>query len=367
VALLAARLGPGYHPVILTGEVGPLEGDMTYYAQELGVKPLVLPGLGRELRLFTDHRLVWSLYRIFRAEKPAVVHTHTAKAGALGRLAAWFAGVPVIVHTFHGNVLRGYFGGLKSRLFLWVERLLAHVTDQIVTLGELQRKEILDMGVGTPDRVAVVPLGMELDAFMALPRRPGTLRSRLGLEASCRLVGIVARLVPIKGHRMFLSAARRVALSCPGVHFVVVGDGELRSELESAVVELGLSGRVHFTGWIRDLKSVYPDLDCLALASANEGLPTAILEAQASAVPVVATRVGSVPDLVEDGRSGWLVAPGDAEALAAAIERVLADPERAARMASEARERVGRYSIGRLLDDVDRLYGRLLEAKEGES
>jgi glycosyltransferase involved in cell wall biosynthesis len=361
VSLLASRLPASYAATVLTGHVGPHEGDMTYYARERGVEPVVIDGLGRELKPITDIGLVMRLYRMFRRERPSIVHTHTAKAGAVGRLAAWLARVPVIVHTFHGHVLRGYFGPTKERVFLGIERNLARITDAIITLGDHQRAEILNFGIGHAEKVVAIPLGMDLDAFLALPRRPGHLHDRLGLSKDAQLIGIVARLVPIKGHDTFLNAARRLAESLPKAHFLIVGDGELRAALAARVQELNLTARVHFLGWEKNLLGLYPDLDCLVLSSHNEGLPTAILEAHASAVPVVSTAVGSVPDLISDGNTGHLIAVGDDRALADKISQILNFPDAAARMARQAREDVShRYGAQRLITDTDLLYRKLL-------
>jgi glycosyltransferase involved in cell wall biosynthesis len=364
VSLLAARMPRGYDPLVLTGTVGPTEGDMTYYARQQGVEPLVLAGMGRDLHPARDLALVWRLYRIFRAEKPLIVHTHTAKAGAVGRIAAWLARVPVIVHTFHGHVLRGYFGRFAAWMFALVERMLAPRTDCIITLGEHQRDEILAMGIGRPDQVVAMPLGMDLERYLALARHPGALQRRLGLPPDAVLVGIVARLVRIKGHGIFLEAAARLAQRVARVHFIVAGDGELRGSLERRIGELSLAGRVHVLGWQRDLESVYADLSCAVLSSLNEGLPTALIEAQAAGVPVVATRVGSVAEIVEDGVTGFLVPAEDAGGLARRIEQVLADPAEAARLGERARERVrARFGVDRLIADVDRLYSSLLREK----
>jgi len=362
VSLLASRLGRRFDPVILTGEVGAAEGDMTYYAREQGVEPFVLSGLGRELRPLVDLFLLAKLWRIFRRERPHVVHTHTAKAGTLGRLAAWLAGVPVIIHTFHGHVLTGYFGRTKSRIFCLIEKALSRITDHIVTLGTLQREEILALGIGDPEQVSAIPLGMDLASLLAKKRFPGVLHKRLGVDPSIPLVGIVARLVPIKGHRDFLEAARLVLMKRKDVRFVLVGDGELRGELEAKVREMSIREYVHFLGWERDLDRIYPDLSCLVLSSLNEGLPTAVIEAQACGVPVVSTRVGSVPELIEEGKTGHLTPVGDTLALATAIERVVFEPA-SSHFGESGRASCSRFSIDRLVADVEELYLRLLARK----
>lgn len=364
VSLLASRLPGSYDPVVLTGEVGPDEGDMTYFAREQGIEPLLVGGLGRELKPLRDLTLVWRLYRVFASERPVIVHTHTAKAGAVGRLAAWLAGVPVIVHTFHGHVLRGYFGRVKTAIFGAIERTLARITDCIVTLGDGQRDEILSFGIGTPERSVAVPLGLDLEPFVKLARRTGALQRELGLAPETPLCGIIARLVPIKAHDVFVRACAEAAQAHPGLHFAIVGDGELRRRVEAQVAELKLTGRVHFLGWRKDLLPVYADLDIVALSSNNEGLPTTLIEAQAAGIPVVTTTVGSVAEILEDGVTGHLVAIGDHAALGRRIAELAADRARADAMGARGRTRVlERFGVARLVNDMDRLYGRLLGEK----
>jgi len=208
-----------------------------------------------------------------RREKPHIVHTHTATAGLLGRLAARLAGVPVIVHTFHGHVLRGYFGPILSKVLVWMERFLARLSDRIVTVSEGQRRELAGYGIAPLEKITVVPLGFELEELLACESQRGELRRELDLANENKLVGIVARLVPIKNHRLFLQAAQVVAEAVPQARFLVVGDGELREELEAYSRDLGLDGRVVFTGWRRDLPRLYADLDVVALTSINEGTP----------------------------------------------------------------------------------------------
>lgn len=364
VSLLASRLPASYDPVVLTGEVGPDEGDMTYFAREQGIEPLLVGGLGRELKPLRDLTLVWRLYRVFASERPVIVHTHTAKAGAVGRLAAWLAGVPVIVHTFHGHVLRGYFGRVKTAIFGAIERTLARITDCVITLGEAQRREILDFGIGTPERSVAVPLGLDLQPLVELPRRTGALQRELGLPPETLLCGIIARLVPIKAHDVFVHACVKAARSNPNLHFAIVGDGELRGQVEKHVAEHELTNRIHFLGWRRELNPVYSDLDIVVLSSNNEGLPTTLIEAQAAGIPVVSTAVGSTAEILEDGVTGHLVAIGDHEALGARIAELAADPARASAMGALGRKRVlERFGVARLVGDMDRLYADLLRKK----
>jgi glycosyltransferase involved in cell wall biosynthesis len=294
-----------------------------------------------------------------RRFRPHVVHTHLAKAGTVGRLAAKLARVPAIVHTYHGHVFHGYFSPRKTALFLRIERLLARWTDRIVVLGEAQEREILGFGVGRPAQMVRIPLGLELEPFLRAEERRGELRAELGFGDE-PLVGIVARLVPIKAHELFLEAARRVHACCPDARFVIAGDGERRAELEALAAELGMGERTHFLGFRSDLARLYADLDAVVLCSRNEGLPVTLIEALAAARPVISTEVGAVRDLVEPGRTGLLVPSGDAAALAEGIVALLDDTAAAARMGEAGRAHVyPRLSIDRLERDIRGLYREL--------
>jgi glycosyltransferase involved in cell wall biosynthesis len=245
-----------------------------------------------------------------------------------------------------------------------VERGLARWTDCLLAVSEAVRQELLAIGVGTPERFRVVPLGLDLARFETVDTGQGGVRAELGLRADDPVVAIVARLVPIKAHEVFLDAARRVAQTLPTSRFLVVGDGERRAALEALAVELGLGARVRFLGWRRDLERIYADATVVALTSRNEGSPVSLIEAMAAARPVVATAVGGVPDLVEDGVTGCLVPPDDPAALATSLVALLRDPERRRTLGAAGRARVARsFGAARLVDDVDALYTELLRRK----
>jgi glycosyltransferase involved in cell wall biosynthesis len=344
--------------LLVTGTEGPGEGSLRDWAADQGVTPLVIPEMGREINFISDLKILYKLYRLFRREKPDIVDTHTAKAGFAGRLAARLAGVPVVIHTFHGHIFHGYFSPWKTRLFLFIEQMLAHLSTRIVTISALQRQEILNFRIASPDKILIIPYGFELDPFLTCESGRGRLRSELALGPEIKLVGIVARLTAIKNHHLFFKAASLVHQRCKAVHFVVVGDGELRAELEQYVAELQLERVVHFLGWRQDVPAIYADLDLVALTSNNEGTPVTLIEAQAAGCPVVATAVGGVPDIVSDGQTGYLVPPGDAEALAEAILKALADDSGS--MGRAARQAVAeQFTISRLVRDMEQLYTEL--------
>lgn len=360
--LLTRRLRDrGIPSELITGVEAPGEGNMLELAEANGVRPHVLPALGRELSPFRDLAVVFELYRRFRRTRPFIVHTHTAKAGAVGRTAAWLARVPVRIHTFHGHVFHGYFSPAKTRFFVRLEQALARISTRIIVLGERQKRDILDLGIGREEQFKVVPLGLDLGRFYTCEERAGELRRAFGLDANAVLASIVARLVPIKAHDVLLDAAARVRDSVPGVVFLVAGDGPERQRLEQRAEQMGLAGVVRFLGFQDDLPMVYADSDATVLCSDNEGMPVALIESLASATPAVATDVGETREIIEDGRTGYVVPPRDPDALADALIRLLTSGERAG-MGLAGREHVrSRFSIERLTADMEALYRRLYE------
>jgi glycosyltransferase involved in cell wall biosynthesis len=360
--LLNERLDPArYDSRLVAGQVGDAEGD---YLTLHGAEPerfVSLPALGREVEGWRDWSAFWALVRLMRSFRPHVVHTHTSKAGALGRIAATLCRVPVVVHTYHGHVFDAYFSPLKTRFVVAAERVLARGASALVAVTARVRRDVLARGIGGDDQVVVVSLGLDLDPLVAAPARRGELRRELGLRPDVPLVGIVARLAPVKAHEVFLAAAKAMAPVRPDIVFLIVGDGERRAELETAARASGLGDRVRFLGWRADLDRLYADLDIVVLTSKNEGSPVALIEAMAAGRPVVSTRAGGVEDVVTDGETGVVVPIGDAPAVARAVVDLLEDPARAARLGAAGRTSViARFGSGRLVGDIDALYQRLL-------
>ncbi len=364
VVNLARGLDPhGFRTRLIAGSLEVGEGDMSWYAREQGVKPTLIPAMSRELHLLRDAGVLLSLRSLFRADRPAIVHTHTAKAGALGRVAAAWAGVPVRIHTFHGHVLGGdYFSGPGTRLFLEVERRLARLASRLVVLTRAQAREMSELlEIAQPERFCVIPLGLELGPFRAVQpiwgRAPA--RASLGIGPAERVVGIVGRLVPVKNHELMLDAfARLIRSDGPPWHLVVVGGGQDReAALRARSRRLGVEGRVLWLGWRRDLPALYPAMDVVALSSRDEGTPVALLESLAAGIPVAARAVGGVPEALEHGVLGELVEVDEAAALAAAVERA------ALRTVDDAaRDRVvARFSVARLCAQLAELYREELD------
>ncbi len=366
VTLLNAGLDPDrFESLLVSGTENPGEGNLLDWAASKGVRPIMIPEIiGEATFKPRDVIALRKMTALMRREKPHIVHTHTAKAGFVGRIAAWLAEVPIVVHTYHGHVLHGYYSPLKSRLLGEMETTLARITDRIVAVSDKIRDELAAYGVAPKEKIVTVPLGLELDEFLDNACWRGAFRRELGLADDAPLVGIVGRLAPIKNHRLFLEMAAQMLARVPAARFVVVGDGLLRAELEEYACVLGIAPQVTFAGWRRDLAKIYADLDALVVSSLNEGTPVSAIEAMASGCPVVATRVGGLPDLIAEGETGYLVESGDASGLTRAVADLLGDRPKSEKMAQTARQFVReRFSARRLITDIENLYEQLLAQK----
>ena len=356
--------GDCWDTVLACGEVDKTEGDMMYLAKEKSLNPIIIKELGRKISWKDDLAALWKIYRILCREKPDIAHTHTAKAGTLGRIAGILYNLGgsnrrvLLVHTFHGHVLSGYFGNIKTAIFLSIERILSVFTDRIVTQSRSLKKELVEkFKVASENKISVVRLGFELDGLLKIPER--------GYNGYIN-IGIVGRLVPIKNHRMFIDIAKELKdkNSDSKIKFLIVGDGELRNDLENYAKNLGLSMDVVFLGWRKDLENIYADLDIVCLTSLNEGTPVSLIEAMAAAKPVIATDVGGTRDIVEHGKSGLLLQSQDRSGFVKSISMLLNDSARRREMGSYGREFVIRnFRKERLIKDMECLYKELLNEK----
>ncbi|MFC1575189.1 glycosyltransferase [Gemmatimonadota bacterium] len=358
--------GGAFKTRLIAGSITGDEGDMGYYARERGVEVTRLPELSRLVSPLNDLKILWSLYRLFRRERPVIVHTHTAKAGTLGRLAAFLAGVPIRIHTFHGHVLGGdYFSPEVTRFYLEVERQLARISQRLVVLTRRQKKEMTDeLRVAPGKRFAVVPLGLELERFAQVDRQPARIATRdaLGIGQDEVVVGIVGRMVPVKNHELLFQAhpLLEAALGCP-VRILVVGSGLREAEVRAHVEGLGTGERVTWLGWRQDLPQLYPAMDALALTSFDEGTPVAVLEALAAGTPVAARGVGGVAEVLEGMELATLIEEATPEAVAAGLLEVLEKERGAETLAAAQRRVVERYSVERLAADMAALYAEELK------
>lgn len=351
----------GHHSLLLTGDVEPGEGDMSYFADALGVPITRIPTLGRRISPSRDQRALRDILTILRREKPDVVHTHTAKGGTLGRTAALMAGVPCIVHTFHGNVLDGYFSPLKTAIFRNIERVLARLTDRVITITPQQKDDLTRVHkIGTPEKVEVIRLGFDLAPLLALPCRLASRNSRAAW---------VGRLTAVKDPLLFVEAATAVR----DVDFQIVGGGEMRDQVQAAISGKQ-AGHIELVGWKTNMAEVYADTDFVVLTSINEGTPVALIEAMASGLPILSTNAGGVSDLMlgepvqENGfeiyRNGLLIRDSQPSSIASAIEWLATHPEERIEMGRAGREFVSRiYTKDRLVDELTQLYTSILNSK----
>ena len=374
ILLTEAFRRKGYRTLLLTGEVASGEASMEYLADARDVEPIHIAGMSRSIAFYKDLVVLWQLIRILRREKPFIIHTHTAKAGTLGRLAAVVAGVPIRVHTFHGHVFRGYFPALVTRLFVLIERMLARHSDCIIAISDSQKRDLADVyRIAPAEKIAVIPLGLDLDPFLHVAHPDSPQHGSVGIRGHTPLVGWIGRLTPIKAPNLFLDCVVAMRPALLDARFVMVGDGELRRECEERIQREGLGSAVTLAGWRRQLAPLYAKLDLVVSTSVNEGTPVALLEAMASARPFVATDVGGVRDLmvgrgrriagVEVFDNGILV-PQDVQRVAYAVRFLLERPGLRLTMGKAGREFVRRrFSHHRLANDLEALYLRLAHSK----
>jgi glycosyltransferase involved in cell wall biosynthesis len=380
VTWLTAGLDPGrFETTLITGVVPESEGDMSYFARAAGVEPIVIEEMGRELSL-GDVVVIFKILRELFRLKPHIVHTHKAKAGAVGRVAAtiykWLTPSALrlrprelgVVHTYHGHVFHSYYGAAKTRLFIAIERALARFcADRIVAISERQRDEICrSFKVGRFEQFTVIPLGIDFDE---IDSRRGRLRREIGVGADDVLVGVVGRLCEVKNHAMLIESAAK--MKAAGAAFVIVGDGHLRAELEAQARAAGLDGSVIFTGFRGDAASLYADFDIAALTSLNEGTPLALIEAMGCGCAAASTEVGGVADLMgrrretQDGFTVWdhgVTAPSrDVNAFTNGLTYLIERPRLRREMGERGRAFVSsRLSKGRLVGDIENLYRGLI-------
>jgi len=355
----------GYETVLLRGVEEPDEGNMDDLAAALGVQPMRVRWMRRNPS-WRDFLALFTLVRIIRRERPDIVHTHAAKGGTLGRVATLIASVgrkrPMIVHTYHGHSLTGYFSARTAAVYRRIERALARFTDRLIAVSDEVRAELVAMRVASHTKFEVVPLGFDLEPFTSPGREElrARLHGELGIPPNATLVTLVARLVPIKRVDRFLSIAAKL----PATHFLIVGDGELREELQRSPDALALGDRLKWAGFRRDMPAVCFASDVVVQTSDNEGTPVSLIEAQAAGVPVVSTRVGGTPSVVVDGKTGWLVAPEDVDGFTRRVASLLNDPDARSRMGAAGQHHaLERFGLERLVEAIDALYAGRPAAK----
>jgi len=344
-------------------EAAAVEKNLTE-AEKNGIRIITLPELVRNISPVSDFKTLFSLINIFRQERPDIVHTHTSKAGILGRWAAFFAKVPIIVHTPHGHVFWGYFNRLKTSAFVFFERLTARITDRIITLTEQEKKEHLRFAIASEGEFTVIHSGVDLTGFSNAKVDAPEMRKKLGIPEESFVVGTVGRLTPVKGHRYLIEAAAELVRQKTDILFVFLGDGELLNDLTEMASALGIKDHVKFLGWRPDVADVMATFDIFVLPSLNEGMGKVLVEAMAMAKPIIASNVGGIHDLITDGENGLLVSPADHEAIADAILSLYRDSAKTKRLCEKGKAIAAGYSADAMIQKIDHLYDEVISAYE---
>jgi glycosyltransferase involved in cell wall biosynthesis len=359
--LLSAAHMRGFAAVVA---VGPTQGERSpteALARERGVEFVEVPHLVRPISPLQDLRALWELWSLMRRRRFALVHTHTSKAGLLGRVAAYLAGVPRLVHTAHGHVFYGYYGPALSQLFVWLERWAAGFTDQLIALTSAEEADQLHFGVAPVAKFVVIHSGVDFAPF----HRPGpdrlAVRQALGIPAGGLVIGTLGRLTAIKGQADLVQAFAQVRRQVEEAWLLLVGEGEEGAVLRALARQLGVEERVVFAGWRGEVPAALRAMDIFAFPSLNEGMGKALVEAMYAGLPVVATRVGGVPELIGEGTEGLLVPPREPAMLAAALLELAGDEGRRRVLGEAAAHKAQRYSVESMIEKLEALYWSVLE------
>jgi glycosyltransferase involved in cell wall biosynthesis len=348
----------------MTKAESKLVEDQLETAKKKGIEIIDVPSLLRRISPINDVRASIALFRHIRKIQPQIVHTHTSKAGLLGRLAAWLAQVPIVIHTPHGHVFYGHFGRFLSRIFLQMEKLLGRITHHHIALTPAECNDYLSLRVSHPSNTTVIHSGVDLGQFSKEAKQGTRKREELGIPANSLVIGYVGWLIPIKGVTHLVSAMPRIVDQYPKSILLLVGKGDDKGweeiKLKEMVKSLGLEDKVLFWGWRPDVAGFMGCFDVFVLPSLNEGMGRVLVEAMAAGLPIVASRVGGIPDLVKDGQNGLLVPAEDTSALAKAISDLLSDKERRHRMGEAGKKMCLPYSAEAMVEQIDDLYKDLL-------
>lgn len=329
--------------------------------QRKGIRIRTIPALIRKIQPLSDFHAFIDLVKIFREEKPHIVHTHTSKAGILGRWAAFLTGVPVIIHTPHGHVFWGYFHKYVTLIYVLLERLTAKITDSIITLTEQEKRDHLRFQIAREYKFSVIHSGVEVNKFFHVPQNSTEIKLKLGIAKESFVIGTVGRLTHIKGQRYLIEAAARILTARRDMVFIILGDGELMTDLRMLAHTLGIKEKVLFLGWRSDVAEIISTFDVFVLPSLNEGMGKVLIEAMAVGRPIIASDVGGIPDLVIHDKNGLLVPPADPESIAMAIETLYRDPLRREKMGESGRIIAESYSAISMIQKIDRLYSDLIK------
>lgn len=364
-----------YTPSLLYGLT--LSPDVKYFkkTKESASEFSCIPDLVREISPIHDLKAFYKIYSFIKKGGYQILHTHSSKAGILGRWAGWLAGVPVIVHTPHGHVFYGYYGPFVSKLFVWAEKISALITDRVITLTERGKREHIRFGVGKSDKFIPIHSGVDI----GLIQKPDadkisqcqksyksheSLRETLSMPRGAIVAASMGRLSRVKGYEYFIKAGIILSKKYDDIYFAIAGEGELRENLEQIIKNAGAVERFKFAGWREDIGNFLNGIDIFVLSSLNEGMGKTIVEAMAAGLPVVGTDVGGISEIVVEGETGFIVPPGNAEAIAERIEKLYLDKGLRSSMGERGRERAALYDTHSMVRKVESLYEEVLKEKK---
>lgn len=375
---LTKYMAPDFETILVVGEKEDHEKSAAYLADQLGINYVTIKGMGRSISPASDYFAYRDLKKLIKSFQPDIVHTHAAKPGALGRMAASASKVPVIIHTFHGHVFHSYFNSAKSKFFIKAERYLGKKSDAIVAISEQQKKELVsDFKIAPENKFKVIPLGFDLDRFKVdKSQKRLRFRKEFNVADDEIAVGIIGRLVPVKNHYLFLKAIKYVFDNTgKKVKAFIIGDGETRKDLEKVASEVGMNfttesnaehpHRLVFTSWRSDVDVINAGLDIVCLTSFNEGTPVSLIEAQAANKPIVSTRVGGIADIVIEGETALLADVQNSQQFSDHLLQLVQDDVLRGKLGQNSDSYVmERFSYQRLVKDMSNLYYQLLEKKK---
>ena len=356
--LVAGLKGMGYDVFVAVGPTLDPQADINAFSARTGIPVYHIKSLRRDLNPFQDVLAFFEILNLIRKIKPDVLHTHTSKAGFIGRIAGRIAGIKVAIHMPHGHVFYGYFSRLTSRVFMYLEKIAARFTNKIITLTEIEKTEYLHENLAPDNKIVTIPCGIDIVKFSSSRM---TVRNEFCISPDMPVIGWVGRAEAVKGCEYFLRACHLIKKELPGARFLVVGDGSLNGDMEKLAYSLDLNKEVTFTGFRTDIPAIMNSIDLLLHTPLNEGLGRVLLEAMTCGKPIVAANVGGIPEIVEDGMNGFLVPPGDYISMARESLRILKDTELANRFGSANRNKALNFSTGQMVQKIHNLYSETYE------
>ena len=369
-AYLTKYLEPDYETLLIGGQHDESEKSSMHILDNLGLKPIIIPEMQRSLNPYKDHIAFKKIQNIIKEFKPDIVHTHAAKAGALGRRAAYKMGVKQVYHTFHGHVFHSYFGSFKTRIFKEIEKNLAKKSTKIIAISEIQKRELSKIHKICPEKkIEVIPLGFDLERFNRdKDSKRKEFRKKWNLKENEIAIGIIGRLVPIKNHTFFIDAIQEVLKNSKvPIRAFIVGDGEEKQNIVNYIKNKNLDFSLNYdpatfqiTSWIKEIDKVNSGMDIICLTSLNEGTPVSLIEAQASGKPIVSTKTGGIENIVLENKTALLSEKNDLDNFSKNLLSLVNDSNKRKFFSKFGLEKSKDFHYNQLVNNIKNLYEKIL-------